>query len=55
MGERSDKALKELKDQLTAKQQGKADEAEKQKFWETSGFKVVVSMSMLILVVFSKR
>ena len=55
MGERRDKALKELRDQLAAKQQCGAVGAEKQKFWETSGFKVVVSMSMLILVVFSKR
>ncbi|PON98249.1 myosin heavy chain, cardiac protein [Trema orientale] len=55
MGERRDKALKELRDQLAAKQQGEAVSAEKQNFWETSGFKIVVSMSMLILVVFSKR
>ncbi|XVE63174.1 hypothetical protein DITRI_Ditri06bG0179000 [Diplodiscus trichospermus] len=56
MGERRDKALKELRDQLAAKQQcGGAASDEKQNFWETSGFKIVVSMSMLILVVFSKR
>lgn len=55
MGERRDKALKELRDQLAAKQQIAAVGAEKQNFWETSGFKVVISMSMLILVVFSKR
>ena len=55
MGERRDKALKELRDQLVTKQQGEAAEMEKQNFWESSGFKIVVSMSMLILVVFSKR
>ncbi|XP_022719611.1 nuclear envelope-associated protein 2-like isoform X2 [Durio zibethinus] len=55
MGERRDKALKELRDQLAAKQQCGAMGNEKQNFWETSGFKIVVSMSMLILVVFSKR
>ncbi|XP_043723163.1 nuclear envelope-associated protein 2-like isoform X2 [Telopea speciosissima] len=55
MGERRDKALKELRDQLAMKQQGAGLGAEKQNFWESSGFKVVVSMSMLILVVFAKR
>ncbi|KAG6701166.1 hypothetical protein I3842_08G152100 [Carya illinoinensis] len=55
MGERRDKALKELRDQLAAKQQSATMSAEEQNFWETSGFKIVVSMSMLILVVFSKR
>ncbi|EOY11756.1 Encodes alpha-helical IF-like protein isoform 2 [Theobroma cacao] len=55
MGERRDKAIKELRDQLAAKQQCGAVGAEKQNIWETSGFKIVVSMSMLILVVFSKR
>ncbi|XP_010270972.1 PREDICTED: synaptonemal complex protein 1-like [Nelumbo nucifera] len=53
MGERRDKALKELRDQLATKQQGVS--IDKQNFWESSGFKVVVSMSMLILVVFAKR
>lgn len=55
MGERRDKALKELRDQLAAKHQSAAMGAENQNFWESSGFKIVVSMSMLILVVFSKR
>lgn len=57
MGERRDKAIKELRDQLAAKQHSGFEGAEKQNqnFWESSGFKVVVSMSMLILVVFSKR
>ncbi|KAL0412861.1 UNVERIFIED_CONTAM: Nuclear envelope-associated protein 2 [Sesamum radiatum] len=55
MGERRDKALKELRDQLAAKQPSPPPISEKQNFWETSGFKIVVSMSMLILVMFSKR
>ncbi|KAK8651582.1 hypothetical protein V6N13_141180 [Hibiscus sabdariffa] len=55
MGERRDKALKELRDQLAAKQQSAGVGGEKQNFWETSGFKIVVSMSMLVLVVFSRR
>lgn len=59
MGERRDKALKELRDQLSTKQQAGAAAAaagaEKQNFWESSGFKIVVSMSMLVLVLFSKR
>uniref|UniRef100_A0A2P2K246 Tropomyosin-like n=1 Tax=Rhizophora mucronata TaxID=61149 RepID=A0A2P2K246_RHIMU len=54
MGERRDKALKELQEELAAQHVAVGDN-EKKKFWETSGFKVVVSMSMLILVVFSKR
>ncbi|XP_073271144.1 nuclear envelope-associated protein 2-like isoform X2 [Primulina huaijiensis] len=55
MGERRDRALKELRDQLAAKQQGTPPSSEKPNLWETSGFKIVVSMSMLILVMFSKR
>lgn len=56
MGERRDKAIKELRDQLAAKQQlVVAAEKQNQNFWDTSGFKIVVSMSMLVLVVFSKR
>nr|DAD32976.1 TPA_asm: hypothetical protein HUJ06_011827 [Nelumbo nucifera] len=54
MGERRDKALKELRDQLATKQGENAVNG-KQNFWESSGFKIVVSMSMLILVVFAKR
>lgn len=57
MGERRDKAIKELKDQLATKQaagSGSTNE-EKPNFWDTAGFKVVVSMSMVILVLFSKR
>lgn len=57
MGERRDRAIKELRDELAGKQQIGAVGAEKQipNFWESSGFKIVASMSMLILVVFSKR
>lgn len=55
MGERRDKTLKELKDQLATKQQVAAAGDVKQNFWESSNFKIVVSMSMLVLVVFSKR
>ncbi|KAF9592650.1 hypothetical protein IFM89_016307 [Coptis chinensis] len=54
-GERRDKALKELKDQLATKQQEESGNIGKENFWESSGFKLVVSMSMLILVVFAKR
>ncbi|KAK4476754.1 hypothetical protein RD792_015914 [Penstemon davidsonii] len=55
MGERRDKALKELRDQLAAKQFVVPSSSEKQNFWETPNFKIVVSMSVLILVVVSKR
>ncbi|XP_020202579.1 nuclear envelope-associated protein 2 isoform X1 [Cajanus cajan] len=57
MGERRDKAIKELRDQLAAKQQREVVAADKQNhnFWDTSGFKIVVSMSMLVLVIFSRR
>ncbi|XP_059313373.1 nuclear envelope-associated protein 2-like [Lycium ferocissimum] len=54
MGERRDKAIKELRDQLATKQFGTSSD-NKQNFWDTSGFKIVVSMSMLVLVLFSKR
>ncbi|OVA16662.1 hypothetical protein BVC80_1543g96 [Macleaya cordata] len=55
MGERRDKALKELRDQLATKQHGGVGAIDKQNFWESSGFKFVASMSMLVLVVFAKR
>lgn len=55
MGERRNKALKELSDQLAAKQQAEVSGDTKKNIWEGSGFKIVISMSMLILVVFSKR
>ncbi|GMH07708.1 hypothetical protein Nepgr_009548 [Nepenthes gracilis] len=55
MGERRDNAIKELRDQLATKQQGAAESGDKHNFWESSGFKILVSVSMLILVVVSKR
>ncbi|KAK1280606.1 hypothetical protein QJS04_geneDACA004670 [Acorus gramineus] len=55
MGERRDKALKELRDQLAVKQQNVSSSIEKQNFWESSGFKIMISMSMLVLVVFTKQ
>ncbi|KAJ8572752.1 hypothetical protein K7X08_009263 [Anisodus acutangulus] len=54
MGEWRDKAIKELRDQLATKQVGTSSN-NNQNFWDTSGFKIVVSMSMLVLVLFSKR
>ncbi|CAI0382019.1 unnamed protein product, partial [Linum tenue] len=56
MGERRDKAIKELQNQLAAKQAvGREFSNEKHKFWETSSFEIVASMSMLVLVIFSKQ
>lgn len=56
MGERRDEAIKELQDQLALKQQKPTSGCcEKQSFWESSSFKAMVSMSMVMLVVFSKR
>ncbi|CAI9764557.1 unnamed protein product [Fraxinus pennsylvanica] len=52
MGERRDKALKKLRDQLAAKQ---PTITRRKNFWETPSFKIVASMSMVILVIFSKR
>ncbi|OIW17462.1 hypothetical protein TanjilG_22574 [Lupinus angustifolius] len=55
MGEQQDKAIKELRDQLAATQQSGVVDSEKQiSFWETYGFKIMVSMSIVIIVVFSK-
>lgn len=53
MGERRDKAIKELRDQIATKRT--AENGEKQNFWESPSFKVLVSMSMLVLVIFSRR
>eukprot|EP00262_Sarcandra_glabra_P004823 TRINITY_DN16061_c0_g1_i1.p1 TRINITY_DN16061_c0_g1~~TRINITY_DN16061_c0_g1_i1.p1 ORF type:complete len:342 (-),score=74.36 TRINITY_DN16061_c0_g1_i1:175-1200(-) len=55
MGERRDKALKELREQLAMNQHNRGGGDGKQNFWESSGFKIMVSMSMLVLVVFAKR
>ncbi|GAA0143563.1 hypothetical protein LIER_04219 [Lithospermum erythrorhizon] len=55
MGDRRDKALKELREQLaTLNQQNVYVKKERQNIFETSGFKIVASMSMLALVLFSK-
>lgn len=60
MGERRDKALKELRDQMAMKQPyNHANTSnggdEKNNFWESSGFKFMVSMSMLALIIVAKR
>uniref|UniRef100_A0A7N1A0F6 Uncharacterized protein n=1 Tax=Kalanchoe fedtschenkoi TaxID=63787 RepID=A0A7N1A0F6_KALFE len=57
MGERREKAIKELQDQISTKKQGgvRPGGDDKQKIWDRPSFKVVASLSMLILVVFSKR
>ncbi|XP_047328832.1 nuclear envelope-associated protein 2-like [Impatiens glandulifera] len=54
MGERRDTLIKELQNQFTNKQNF-GNEKNNNNIWETSGFKIVVSMSMLVLVLFSKR
>ncbi|GAB2218634.1 hypothetical protein Drorol1_Dr00001860 [Drosera rotundifolia] len=55
MAERRDKTIKELKDQISAKQAATAKGTEKQHFLESLSFKIfVISMTTLILV-FSKR
>ncbi|KAL8208868.1 hypothetical protein R6Q57_008280 [Mikania cordata] len=58
MGERRDKALKELRDEVSSSKNvngGVSGNGDNHNFWERSGFKIAVSMSMLILVLFSKR
>ncbi|CAH2054923.1 unnamed protein product [Thlaspi arvense] len=54
-GERRDMEIKEIRDLMSEKQQRNEESWEKEKFWDNSGFKIVVSMSMLMLVVVSKR
>uniref|UniRef100_A0A1J3FP14 Nuclear envelope-associated protein 2 n=2 Tax=Noccaea caerulescens TaxID=107243 RepID=A0A1J3FP14_NOCCA len=55
-GERRDMEIKEIRDLLSKKQQPNDEKSwEKHNFWDNSGFKIVVSMSMLMLVVVSKR
>ncbi|KAK9136572.1 hypothetical protein Sjap_007166 [Stephania japonica] len=52
---RREKDLKALRDQLATKKLESCSNTEKQaNFWESSGFKFVASMSMLVLVVFAK-
>lgn len=57
MGERRDRALKELRDQMAMKQLYNTSSTgdEKNNFWESSGFKFMVSISMLALVIVAKR
>ncbi|XP_074321053.1 nuclear envelope-associated protein 2-like isoform X2 [Silene latifolia] len=55
MGERRDKAIKELRDQIATKKQADPESSEKPNFWESQNFKILVSMSMVVLVVFSRR
>lgn len=47
-------ALLEIRDKLANKQGGPSGN-ENQNFWENSGFKLVVSISMVVLVLFTKR
>ncbi|KAL1211774.1 Nuclear envelope-associated protein 1 [Cardamine amara subsp. amara] len=54
-GERRDMEIKEIRDLMSENQELNNDSWDKQKFWDNSGFKIVVSMSMLMLVVVSKR
>ncbi|EOA30983.1 hypothetical protein CARUB_v10014130mg [Capsella rubella] len=54
-GERRDMEIKEIKDLISEKQELNNETWDKQNFWDNSGFKIVVSMSMLMLVLVSKR
>ena len=40
MGEKRDKAIKVLRDQITGKQWDESVPGEKPNFWDTSGFKI---------------
>ncbi|GJM94524.1 hypothetical protein PR202_ga11174 [Eleusine coracana subsp. coracana] len=55
MGEKRDKALKELMDQVAMKQPNGLCRDSKENFWENQGFKFIASMSMLVLVIIAKR
>jgi hypothetical protein len=55
MGEKRDKALKELMDQVAMKQPNSSYHGIKENFWESQGFKFIASMSMLALVILAKR
>jgi len=55
MGEKRDKALKELMDQVAMKQPNSMCHGNKENFWESQGFKFIASMSMLALVILAKR
>ncbi|KAL5202934.1 hypothetical protein ABZP36_013886 [Zizania latifolia] len=52
VGEKRDKQLKELKDQVAMNAPYRDD---KHNFWENQGFKFIASMSMLALVILTKR
>jgi hypothetical protein len=55
-GEIRDNAVKELRDQMTIRQPNNSTGGdEKNNFWESSGFKFMISMSMLALVIVAKR
>ncbi|XP_019187620.1 PREDICTED: polyamine-modulated factor 1-binding protein 1-like isoform X3 [Ipomoea nil] len=47
-------AIKEIRDQLASKNGGQSSN-ENQNFWDKSGFKIVASISMVVLVLFTKR
>ncbi|MQL98580.1 hypothetical protein Taro_031290 [Colocasia esculenta] len=55
MGEKREKVLKELREQLAMKEKNEGGSHDKPNFWESSGFKMIISMSMLVLVVIAKR
>lgn len=55
MEEREDKALMELRDQLSKKKhESGGGGLYKQNFWECPGFKIAISVSVLVLVVFMR-
>ncbi|BAF16491.1 nuclear envelope-associated protein 2 [Oryza sativa Japonica Group] len=54
-GEKRDKQLKELKDQVGMKQPSVPYRDDKHNFWENQSFKFIASMSMLALVMLTKR
>ncbi|GAB2229054.1 hypothetical protein Droror1_Dr00023189 [Drosera rotundifolia] len=55
MVERKDQAIKELRDQLLTEHTAPSKLVEKRYFWESSSMQIFISMSVLILTVFSKR
>lgn len=55
VGEKRDKQLKELKDQVAMKLPNGPFRDDKHNFWESQGFKFIASMSMLALVILTKR
>jgi hypothetical protein len=57
VGEKRDRQLKELKDQVAPKHPNgpRDNDDDKHNFWESQGFKFIASMSMLALVILTKR